>query len=91
MRNGASRSRGYTGHGQEYELRMRSRQVARRVEYKSIEEVTKMTKKELRVLEAAVEGMRIVRKQALAENRLEKAADINEHLIQAEQQLHLEG
>jgi hypothetical protein len=49
-----------------------------------------MTKKELRVLELAVQGMRIVVKDSLKENRLEKAADANERLILMERQLSVE-
>ncbi len=49
-----------------------------------------MTKRELFILEAAVLGMRTVRSQALAENRLEKAADVNERLILMERQLSVE-
>jgi hypothetical protein len=75
---------------QEFELWMRQREAQRRMECKIQEGETQMTKTELRTLELAVDGMRIVRKQALAENRLEKAADANEHLIQMEQQLSVE-
>jgi hypothetical protein len=72
------------------QLRLHSRQATRRVDNKIQEGETKMTKKELRVLEIAVQGLRIVVKDSLKENRLEKAADANERLILMERQLSVE-
>jgi hypothetical protein len=90
MRDSAARALAVVGIVQEFELRMRQRLYARRVEEKSSKEVTQMTKTELRVLEIAVQGLRIVVKDSLKENRLEKAADANERLILMERQLSVE-